>query len=125
MRSLVMIGGLFALALSGCAGSAFDAERTVFNNPYTALETDNGPVGPACDEAEIRNPKCRNDDRPYPVSEYERDADGNLVRLTRAERQFFRERREALESKQDVLDSLENGTPIPSNSPALPKPSTN
>lgn len=118
MRYRAAIAGSAVLALSGCVGSSFDSSRTVFNNPYTALESDNGPGGPACEENAPSDPKCRS---PYPVSEYQLDADGNLVRLTRGERQFLRERREALRSKADVLESLENGTPIPADSPALPE----
>ncbi|MBV7259636.1 hypothetical protein [Erythrobacter crassostreae] len=121
-KSVLALVGLCVL-ISGCTGSSFDSERTVFNNPYVKPELENGPVGPACDEGVLRDDnRCWIDGKAYPVSDrYGRDANGNLVYFTRDERRLYRDRAEAIESRQDVLESLENGTPIPPDSPALPE----
>jgi hypothetical protein len=46
---------------------------------------------------------------------------GEFIRLNRAERQFLRDRADALEAQRDVSESLANGTPLPPGSPALPE----
>ena len=124
----VMIKGLglvlgAAFLTTGCATSSpdsFGGDRTVFNNPYAPPEIDQAGVGPQCQEEVLRDDRCRLDSLIYPGRcRYARDQNGNLVRLTRSERRLLRERNEAIRSRIDVLDSLENGTPIPPNSPAL------
>lgn len=114
-----------SLGLGACATSpqsSFEGQRGVFNNPYVSAEIDNGPVGPDCDEGVIRDDVCWIDGVAYPLGKYfARDRNGNIVRLNRAQRRAFREQREAIRSVSDTLESLENGTPIPPDSPALPQ----
>ncbi len=121
MRIQTVAVTLGSLALASCAtGDPFDGGRSVFNNPYAAPVVDNGPVGPECDESAVRRDGCFLDSLFYPGrGRYALDRDGNRVRLTRSERRFFRERNEAIQARIDILNSLENGTPIPPDSPAL------
>lgn len=121
MRSQVIAVGTGSLALAGCAtGNVFDDGRSVFNNPYDVIAVDYGTVGPKCNEPATRRDGCYLDSLIYPGrGKYALDRDGNRVRLTRRERSFIRERNEAIQGRIDVLNSLENGTPIPPNSPAL------
>ncbi|WP_299295789.1 hypothetical protein [uncultured Erythrobacter sp.] len=112
-----------ALMVTGCArvpADGFGGERTVFNNPYAPPEIDQTGIGPKCSEEVIRDERCRLDSLIYPgQGRFARDANGNLVRLTRSERRLLRDRSEAIRSRIDVLESLENGTAIPPGSPAL------
>jgi len=121
MRFRAVIVGFGSLALAGCAtADTLQGSRSVFNNPYSALIFANGPVGPDCEGQVNRPDGCFLDTLAYPGrGRYARDRDGNLVRLTRSERRFLRQRNEAIQSRIDVLNSLENGTPLPPNSPAL------
>ncbi|MEM6585924.1 MAG: hypothetical protein AAF692_09230 [Pseudomonadota bacterium] len=113
---------LLGASLGACTTSPdFHTTRSVFHNPYAALEVDVGPVGPQCEESVITRDGC------YfggPVlarrGRWALDNDGRLVRLTRAQRNFERQREDALEAKADLLESLETGTPLPSGSPAIP-----
>ena len=117
--AIIVVGA--ALALSGCASAdPFLGARSVFYNPYATLELANGPVGPACDERVIGDRECYLDSAGNPVyGRFARDQNGNLVRLNRNQRRIIREREEAIQARVDVLESLENGTPIPPDSPAL------
>lgn len=119
--------GLFAAGalacLAGCTTpDPFAAERGAFRSPYAALEMENGPVGPTCDRGTYRDGACWIEGVAYPLPDgYARTPNGEIVRLTRSERRQARERREAVQSRIDVLKSLEEGTPIPADSPALPE----
>lgn len=125
MRSGAIIVAVTALALAGSlagctSADPFAAGRSVFYNPYASLELANGPVGPACDERVIGDRECYLDSAGNPVyGRFARDQNGNIVRLTRNQRRIIREREEAIQARADVLESLENGTPLPPDSPAL------
>ena len=124
MRLAVPTVIVSVVAFSACAPTAmhFEDERTVFNNPYAPPELANGPVGPECSEGVIRDQRCWIDGVAYPLPGlFVRDSSGNLVRLSRKQRREVRERRESIQSRIDILKSLENGTPIPPDSPALPE----
>ncbi len=117
---IIVTGCILAGACTTPAEHRFENQRTVFNNPYAPPEIDQTGIGPDCDEQVLRDGRCGLDSLIYPGrGRFARDRNGNLVRLTRNERRFLRERREAIQSRIDVLESLENGTPIPPNSPAL------
>lgn len=123
MRKGSWITIVAALMVAGCASASpggFGGERTVFNNPYAPPEIDQTGIGPECSEEVIRDQRCRLDSLIYPGrGRFARDANGNLVRLTRSERRLLRDRNEAIQSRIDIFESLENGTPIPPGSPAL------
>lgn len=112
------------LALSACASPrepGFHGQRTVFANPYVPPVIDQGPVGPRCDEVRVRRPVCTEGAIVYPGrGGLALLPDGQVVRLSRAERRFLRERAEALQAQRDVFEALANGTPLPPGSPALP-----
>lgn len=112
------------LALSACASPrepGFHGQRTVFANPYVPPVIDQGPIGPRCDEVRVRRPVCTEGAILYPGrGSHALLPDGQVVRLTRAERRFLRERAEALQARRDVFVALANGTPLPPGSPALP-----
>ena len=119
------IGVLAAvLALSACASpreAGLHGQRTVFANPYVPPVIDQGTIGPRCDEVRIRRSVCTSGAILYPGrGSHALLPDGQVVRLTRAERRFLRERAEALQAQRDVFEALANGTPLPSGSPALP-----
>lgn len=122
VRAQIALTGLAAVALGGCTTSdPLNASRSVFYNPL-ALEIDNGPVGPVCPQGVIRDDACWIDGVAYPLNgRYARALDGRIVRLSREDRRFLRERTEAIRARQDLLESLENGTPLPPDSPALPE----
>lgn len=119
------LGALTAMAgLAGCASEhdPFGAGRTAFDNPYAALVIENGPVGPYCDEGVLRDERCWINGVAHPASyRFARLPDGTLIRLDRNQRQWERERWEAIQSRIDVLEALEKGTPLPPGSPALPE----
>ncbi|MEP0191343.1 MAG: hypothetical protein ABJP70_12045 [Erythrobacter sp.] len=121
MRSTLVIVPLTAFGLCACTSSTlFAAGPALFASPYAAPVLDNGPVGPECEGGVIRDDQCYIDGQAYPIhGRYARDVNGNVIRLTRQERRRIREREEAIHSRADVLESLENGTPIPPDSPAL------
>ena len=122
MRILVATGLAFVLSACASKPDPFAAPRSVFYNPYSALVLDNGPVGPACDEGVLRDEKCWINGVGYPLRRgFARLPDGTLVRLDRNQRQWERERWEAIQSRIDVLEALEKGTPLPPDSPALPE----
>jgi hypothetical protein len=112
------------LALSACASPrelGFNGQRTVFANPYVPPVIDQGNIGPRCDEVRIRRPVCTEGAILYPGrGRHALLPDGQVVRLSRAERRFLRERAEALRAQRDVFEALANGTPLPPGSPALP-----
>lgn len=112
------------LALSACTSPrepGFHGQRTVFANPYVPPVIDQGPIGPRCDEVRVRRPVCTEGAILYPGrGSHALLPDGQVVRLTRAERRFLRERAEALQARRDVFVALANGTPLPPGSPALP-----
>ena len=120
-RTLICFGLIAGLA--ACAKpDPFAASRSAFHNPYSALLIESGPVGPACDEGVLRDERCWIDGVGYPTNgRFARLPDGSIVRLDRNQRQWERERREAIQSRIDVLESLEKGTPLPPDSPALPE----
>ncbi|MEM6475321.1 MAG: hypothetical protein AAF687_04065 [Pseudomonadota bacterium] len=121
MRTGAIYGLGAALLLAGCSSAdPFASGRSVFYNPYAALELANGPVGPECDERVIGDRECYLDSAGNPVyGRFARDQNGNIVRLTRDQRRIVSERIEATQARADVLESLENGTPLPPDSPAL------
>ena len=112
------------LALSACASPrepGFHGQRTVFANPYVPPVIDQGPIGPRCDEVRVRRPVCTEGAILYPGrGSHALLPDGQVVRVTRAERRILRERAEALQARRAVFVALANGTPLPPGSPALP-----
>jgi hypothetical protein len=112
------------LALSACASPrepGFHGQRTVFSNPYVPPVIDEGTIGPHCDEVRIRRSVCTSGAIIYPGrGSRALLPDGQIVRLTRAERRFLRDRADALQAQRDVAQALANGTPLPPGSPALP-----
>lgn len=125
-RSILVIMPLSVLATSACTTTdPFAAGPALFGSPYAAPVFDNGPVGPECDGGVIRDELCYIEGQAYPLyGRYARDVNGNIIRLTRKQRREIRAREAAIQSRIDVLDSLENGTPIPADSPALPQNQT-
>lgn len=113
------------LALTACASPrepGFHGQRTVFSNPYVPPVIDQGTIGPRCDEVLVRRSVCTSGAIIYPGRG--RTAllpSGEIVRLTRAERRFLRDRADALRAQRDVFEALANGTPLPPGSPALPR----
>ena len=123
---VAMVGMVVSLmALSACASpreSGFHGQRTVFSNPYVPPVIDPGTVGPRCDAVPVRRSVCTSGAIIYPGRG--RNAllpNGEIIRLTRAERRFLRERADALQAQRDVFEALANGTPLPPGSPALPR----
>ena len=121
-RTVLLAG---ALVLGGCASSSssrFDAERTVFNNPYVPPVIDPGAIGPRCDEPRRQGSICTSGGIIYPGrGRHALLANGEVIRLTRAERRFLRDRADALEAQRDISESLASGKPLPPGSPALPQ----
>lgn len=109
------------MALSACASPSepgFNGQRTVFSNPYVPPVIDPGTVGPRCDAVPVRRSVCTSGAILYPGRG--RNAllpNGEIIRLTRAERRFLRDRADALQAQRDVFEALANGTPLP---PARP-----
>jgi hypothetical protein len=126
LHRLIGLGAL-ALTLSACATPAelrFENQRTVFNNPYVPPVIDQRGIGPACEPAQLHEPACTPPNVIYPGrGRFGYLGGGEVVRLTRADRKFLRDRAESLQARADVLESLKNGTPLPSGSPALPSSS--
>ncbi|MEM6909493.1 MAG: hypothetical protein AAF494_12525 [Pseudomonadota bacterium] len=120
-RSVIAIS-LAATGLGGCASSSDLTEaRSVFYNPYAALEIERGPVGPQCDPRVLLEPDCLIDGLLLARNgRLALDTDGNVVFLTREQRRRARERETALQARADLFESLENRTPLPPGSPALP-----
>ncbi|QFT77400.1 hypothetical protein [Erythrobacter sp. THAF29] len=108
---------------SGCAStseSAFQTQRHLFQSPYVEPELANGPVGPECEGGVIRDEKCYIEGAAYPLDgRYYRDPDGNIIALSRHQRRLARERAESIQARIDTRESLESGTPLPPDSPAL------
>ncbi len=100
MRTRAITVGIATLALTSCAtGDSFESSRSVFNNPYALPVFDNGPVGSDCGERASRLDGCFLDSLSYPGrGKFALDRSGNLIRLTRSERRFLRERHEAIQS---------------------------
>lgn len=123
MRGRVTAAIVVLGTLSACASSdPFDVPQGAFLNSYSSLVIENGPVGPVCDGGVIRDEKCWIDGTGYDLGRgFVRTPDGRIIRLDRNERRWQRERAEAIQGRKDVLASLENGTPLPPNSPALPE----
>lgn len=121
-RNIVVISSM-AVILASCASTpekSFQSARGLFASPYVEPELVNGPVGPECSEGVIRDDKCWIDGTAYPLNgRYYRDSNGNIIRLTRRERRLARERAESIQARIDVRESLENGTPLPPDSPVL------
>jgi hypothetical protein len=123
---VAMVGMVVSLmALSACASPrepGFTGQRTVFSNPYIPPVIDPGTVGPRCDAVPVRRSVCTSGAILYPGRG--RNAllpNGEIIRLTRAERRFLRDRADALQAQRDVFEALANGTPLPPGSPALPR----
>ena len=126
MKIAVRIGLLAtAFGLSACAsqsGLGFDGQRTVFNNPYVPPVIEQGTIGPKCDERQVRRSVCSAGAILYPGrGRHALLPNGEVVRLTRAERRFLRDRADALQAQRDIFTALANGTPLPPGSPAWPK----
>lgn len=113
------------LTLTACASPrelGFNGQRTVFSNPYVPPVIDSGTIGPRCDEVPVRRSVCTSGAILYPGrGSHALLPDGQIVRLTRAERRFLRDRADALQAQRDVFEALANGTPLPPGSPALPR----
>lgn len=113
-----------ALGLSACASQqppGFHGQRTVFSNPYVPPVIDQGTIGPRCDEAQVRREVCSSGPIIYPGrGSRALLPNGEVVRLTRAERRFLRDRADALQAQRDVFEALASGRPLPPGSPALP-----
>lgn len=113
------------LALTACASPrepGFAGQRTVFSNPYVPPVIDPGTIGPRCDEVPVRRSVCTSGAILYPGrGSRALLPTGEIVRLTRAERRFLRDRADALQAQRDVFEALANGTPLPPGSPALPR----
>ena len=92
------------LALTACASPrepGFHGQRTVFSNPYVPPVIDQGTIGPRCDEVLVRRSVCTSGAIIYPGRG--RTAllpSGEIVRLTRAERRFLRDRADALRAAE-------------------------
>lgn len=113
-----------AFGLSACASQddlGFAGQRTVFSSPYVPPVIDRGMIGPACDETRARGSVCTAGAIVYPGrGRHALLPNGDVVRLTRAERRILRERAEARKAQADVFESLAKGTPLPPASPAMP-----
>lgn len=111
------------LGLAACNSApapGFAGQRSVFSNPYVPPVIDQRGVGPGCEVDAGPGSLCTSGGLVYPgQGRLALGANGELVRLNRAERQFLRERADALEAQADVFESLANGTPLPPGSPAL------
>lgn len=122
-QRLIGLGAL-ALTLSACAVPAelrFENQRTVFNNPYVPPVIDQRGIGPDCEPEQVHDPACLPSNVIYPGrGRFGYLGNGTVVRLTRADRQFLRDRAEALQARADVQESLKKGTPLRPGSPALP-----
>ena len=90
-------------ALGACASTPqnpFDGGRTVFYNPYAALEIENGPVGPETERAFPRDKGRWIDGLFYPgAGWFAYDRGGNRVALSRQDRRELRERDRRLEQR--------------------------
>lgn len=120
VKSAVLI---LALGLGACATSTgLEGQRTVFSNPFVPPVIDQRGIGPGCEVDAEPGSLCTSGGLVYPGrGRFALAANGELVRLNRAERQFLRDRADALEAQRDVFESLANGTPLPPGSPALPQ----
>lgn len=112
MHMRTLIAGLGAVAVAGCSTpDSLEGTRTVFHNPYSALEFENGPVGPECEKGVARSEACYLDTLTYPGrGRYALDRDGNTVRLTRAQRRVLRERFEFVQARIEQLEAQERAT---------------
>lgn len=114
---------ILMLGLSACAGSSgLEGQRTVFSNPFVPPVIDQRGIGPGCEVDAEPGTLCTSGALIYPGrGRFALLGNGELIRLNRAERQFLRDRADALEAQRDVFESLANGTPLPPDSPALPQ----
>lgn len=104
---------LAAALLGGCAsGDPPGSGRTVFNNPYAALEIDRTGIGPQCDVDLGRDATCLGG--PLIYSGQGRQVllgHGKTARLTRTQARILRER-------ADLIKARGNQPPAPP--PSLP-----
>ena len=114
---------ILMLGLSACAGSSgLEGQRTVFSNPFVPPVIDQRGIGPGCEVDAEPGSLCTSGGLIYPGrGRFALLGNGELIRLNRAERQFLRDRADALEAQRDVFEALANGTPLPPGSPALPQ----
>lgn len=106
---------LVAVLIGGCASDGSLEGRTVFNNPYAVPVIDRTGIGPQCDVGFGRDATCLG--APLIYTGQGRNAslgNGEIVRLTRAQRRILRERAELIEAQSNQLL-----TPAP---PASPPP---
>jgi hypothetical protein len=119
-RSAVLI---LALGLGACASAGgLEGQRTVFSNPFVPPVIDQRGIGPGCEVDAEPGSLCTSGALIYPGrGRFALLGNREFIRLNRAERQFLRDRADALEAQRDVSESLANGTPLPPGSPALPE----
>jgi len=121
-RTSLLLPVMMLGACATPAGYGFEEQRTVFNNPYVPPVIDPGTIGPRCDDRVVRDSICTAEAIIYPGSgRHALLGNGEIIRLTRAERRFLQDRADALEAQRDILESLASGTPLPPGSPALPE----
>lgn len=114
---------IVVLGLSACAsGAGLEGQRTVFSNPFVPPVIDQRGIGPGCEVDADPGSLCTSGALIYPGrGGFALLGNGELIRLNRAERQFLRDRADALEAQRDVFEALANGTPLSPGSPALPQ----
>jgi len=106
------------LLFGGCAtgtDAGLERERTVFSNPFVPPEIDRRGIGPQCDVDIGRDATCLGGPLVYPGRGRTAVlADGESVRLTRAQRRILRERAELREALRNrPLPPPENPAPPP------------
>lgn len=109
---------LLVALLGGCAtGDSLEGQRTVFSNPYVPPVLDQRGIGPQCEVDFGRDATCLGG-----AVNYGRRgrtavlANGDIERLTRAQRRLVRERAELIEARRIALPPL----PAPPPEPVLP-----
>ncbi|MDJ0642230.1 MAG: hypothetical protein QNJ15_05395 [Erythrobacter sp.] len=124
MRAGALVAALMSVALAGCTtGDSLGGTRTVFDNPYSALEFDNGPVGPGCNKDVAVGEACYIDSLIYPGrGRYAFDREGNRVRLSKEQRRVLQERFDLVQSRIEQLEAIEQRTRLPEPPPVKPPP---
>lgn len=115
------------LALAACAPGpsqhGFGGVRTVFHNPYAALELANGPVGPDVCEDQQSTDQCWLNGLLYPGrGQFAYDRQGNRVQLSRSDRRELRRRFELIRDQAEINRRVEAFNAMQANMPPVPAP---
>lgn len=115
-RSAILVAALMLGACASPDSGGLDRQRSVFHNPFGPPGMDQRGIGPQCDEDIGRDMTCLGGPVVYPGrGRVVLLGNGQTMRLTRAQRQFLRDR-------AALLEALDRAPPPPAPPPAPPPP---